>query len=220
MLYLVLEQLCLTRLVQSVRSSPVSLARGRHLHWSSSLFPSVTLDANMLFDLLLFFSYLFPSTLVFLLVLSPSVFDLFFQGFSHKVFIYSLSISLTFFLPCTFCTFTSTLFCIISPHLSALVSLSFHLLCSVLSLISSLFSFTLTHQGPGRGGEKRIYSVAAAGGKTAVLWFYLWICIFLTLCTSHTGAEEEIKSTLMWTAASTPSGAAHLQGGRQLWMNV
>lgn len=36
----------------------------------------------------------------------------------------------------------------------------------------------------------------AAGGKTAVLWFYLWICTFLTLCASHTGCGGGTRSSL------------------------
>jgi len=57
----------------------------------------------------------------------------------------------------------------------------------------------------------------AAGGKTALSWFYLWICRFSdSVHITRRGAEGEMKSSLMWTAASTPSGALDLQGGRRV----
>lgn len=129
----------------------------------------------MLFDLL-FFSYLFPLPLFFylysrLVFLCLSSRDSVTRCLSILLYLL-VHLVLTFFLPHTFCTFTSTPSRIILPHLTALVLPSFHLLCSVFSLISSLFSFALTHQGPRgggkvgeEGGEKHIYSVAAECGS-------------------------------------------------------
>lgn len=179
-------------------------ARGRHLYCKISHFPSVSWDANTHPDLP-FFSYLFSSfpAYVFLLVHSPSVFVSFFQSFSPKKLIYSPFISLSCFffhipfLHMFFSLLSSATPFYIMPPLSALLPPTFPLL--TLSFLSHLPS--LPHSCSPRSWRGEMKSVCilwqcsvAAGGKTAVLWFYLWICRFLMLCISHMGAEGEWRA--------------------------
>lgn len=209
-MYFILQpngQICLTNLVQQgLTQCPCQ--RRKHLYCNIVPFPFVSQDANMHPDLLLFFYPFFfslSSLSVFFCLYSPRAF-VSLSGIQSKE-IHLVSLYLSVFLFYSYAFSTHVLFPLL--HCYTFLHNGVSSVCpstspSHFKLIP--FPRISSPSHPRRLTQRQTEEMksvcilqqqhsVAAGGKTAVLWFYLWICRFLTLCTSHTGAE--MKSSLI-----------------------